>query len=179
MSTRVVILGLLRERPLHGYEIKRLIEDHMSDWTSIAFGSIYFALDKLSDEGLIEKVSVEQHGNRPSRSIFRITGKGREEFLRLLRETWNEVERSYFGLDIGLFFISALPADEVREAVRGRIAAIEAARARLAAHEKAQLGDNSIPPVAKAIFSHTLTHLEAELSWTKELLDKMKQGGFV
>ena len=105
MSTRVVILGLLPRKPLHGYEIKQIIESHMGDWTSIAFGSIYFALDKLSDEGLVERASVEQHGNRPSRSIFRITGKGREEFLRLLRKTWNEVERSYFDLDIGLFFI--------------------------------------------------------------------------
>jgi DNA-binding PadR family transcriptional regulator len=178
MSTRAVILGLLRERPLHGYEIKQIIESHMSDWTSIAFGSIYFALDKLSDEGLIEKASVEQQGNRPSRSIFRITGRGREEFLLLLRQTWNDVERTYFSLDIGLFFISALPADEVREAVRGRIAGIEAARARLMGHEKAQLTDESIPAVAKVIFSHSLSHLEAELSWTKELLERMEQGGF-
>jgi DNA-binding PadR family transcriptional regulator len=44
MSTRLVILGLLRERSLHGYEIKHIIQDHMGDWTSIAFGSIYFAL---------------------------------------------------------------------------------------------------------------------------------------
>jgi len=52
MSTRLVILGLLRERPLYGYEIKHVIEDHMGDWTSIAFGSIYFALGKLTEIGL-------------------------------------------------------------------------------------------------------------------------------
>ncbi len=50
MSTRLVILGFLRERSLHGYEIKQLIEDRMGDWTSIAFGSIYFALSKLAEE---------------------------------------------------------------------------------------------------------------------------------
>ena len=49
MSVRLVLLGLLHERPLYGYEIKQIIEEHMGDWTSIAFGSIYFALDKLAE----------------------------------------------------------------------------------------------------------------------------------
>lgn len=76
MSTRLVILGLLRDQHLHGYEIKQIIEEHMGDWTSIAFGSIYFALGKLSEEGLIEKVATEKEGNRPSRSIYQITEGG-------------------------------------------------------------------------------------------------------
>ena len=70
MSVRLVILGLLRENPLYGYEIKQIIEEHMSDWTSIAFGSIYFALDKLAAENFVEKVSVEKEGRRPSRSVL-------------------------------------------------------------------------------------------------------------
>jgi len=53
MSVRLVILGLLCDRPLYGYEIKQIIEEHMGDWTSIAFGSIYFALDKLAEEGFV------------------------------------------------------------------------------------------------------------------------------
>jgi len=109
MSTRLVILGLLKDQSLHGYEIKQIIEEHMGDWTSIAFGSIYFALGKMSEEGLIKKVATEKEGNRPSRSIYQITATGRKEFLRLLREVWSEFERQYFGIDIGLAFMSALP----------------------------------------------------------------------
>ena len=62
MSTRLVILGLLRDRPLYGYEIKHIIEEHMGDWTSIAFGSIYFALNKLAEEDFIEKTGTTQEG---------------------------------------------------------------------------------------------------------------------
>jgi DNA-binding PadR family transcriptional regulator len=90
MSTRLVILGLLRDQPLHGYEIKQIIEEHMGDWTSIAFGSIYFALGKLSEEGLIEMAVTEKKGNRPSRSVYQITESGRSEFLRLLKEVWRD-----------------------------------------------------------------------------------------
>ena len=70
MTVRLVILGLLRQRPLYGYEIKQIIEEHMSDWTSIAFGSIYFALDRLADEKFVEKVNVEQDNKRPARSVY-------------------------------------------------------------------------------------------------------------
>ena len=45
----------------------------MGDWTNIAFGSIYFALGKLSEEGFIEKVATEQQGGRPSREVYQIT----------------------------------------------------------------------------------------------------------
>ena len=76
MSTRLVILGLLRERPLYGYEIKHIIEDHMGDWTNIAFGSIYFALKKLAEEGFVERAAVEREGNRPSRTVYQLTPAG-------------------------------------------------------------------------------------------------------
>jgi DNA-binding PadR family transcriptional regulator len=111
MSTRLVILGLLRVQPLHGYEIKHIIEEHMGDWISIAFGSIYFALGKLSEEGLIEMVATEKAGNRPSRSVYQITEAGRAEFLGILREVWREPERQYFSIDVGLVFMNALPAE--------------------------------------------------------------------
>jgi DNA-binding PadR family transcriptional regulator len=113
MTVRLVILGLLRERPLYGYEIKQIIEEHMSNWTSIAFGSIYFALDKLAEEKFVEKVEIEQQGKRPSRSVYQIMDAGREEFLRLLRESWQQFEREYYPLDICLFFLDSLPLKEV------------------------------------------------------------------
>ena len=179
MSTRLVILGLLRQRPLYGYEIKQVIEEHMGDWTSIAFGSIYFALDKLAEEGLIEKVATEQPGSRPSRSVYQITGKGEEEFLRLLRTTWKEVEHSTYSLDIGLFFMQVLPVEEVKGYLRVRIGQLEEMLNYVRAHEAEQMQDEAIPPVAKAIFTHSLAHLKAELDWTREIAAKFEQGEFV
>jgi DNA-binding PadR family transcriptional regulator len=178
MSTRLVILGLLRERPLYGYEIKHIIEDHMGDWTSIAFGSIYFALGKLAEEGFIHKVATEQEGGRPSRSIYQITEAGREEFLRLLREVWSEVERHYFAFDIGLFFLEALPIEEVKSHLRGRVAQLEAVVQYLDAHQAEQLAHEEVPRLAAAVFDHSRVHFQAELAWTRDLLDKVERGEY-
>jgi DNA-binding PadR family transcriptional regulator len=176
MSTRVVILGLLRERPLHGYEIKQIIEEHMGDWTAIAFGSIYYALDKLAEEGYIEKVATEQEESRPSRHIYRITARGRGEFLRLLRDLWRTPERQYFDFDIALFFITALPREEILTYLRGRSAGLESTLAHLDAHQTEQREQPEIPAVADAIFEHSRVHIEAELRWVKDLLCKVEQG---
>jgi DNA-binding PadR family transcriptional regulator len=171
-----VILGLLRERPLYGYEIKHIIEDRMGDWTNIAFGSIYYALDRLAEEELIEKVGTEQEGGRPSRTVYGITAAGREEFLRLLREVWSEVERQYFTFDIGLTFMKALDVEEVKRYLRQRLGQLEAILEHLQVHQAEQMAHDEVPRLAAAVFDHSRAHFEAELGWTRNLLDKVEQG---
>lgn len=178
MSTRLVILGYLRGRPLYGYELKQLIEHVMGDWTNIAFGSIYYALGKLADEGFVEKVGTEQEGERPSRNVYQITDAGREEFMRLLREAWDNVERQTFDFDIGLSFMSALPVDEVKEYLRKRVMHLEHTLQYLEAHQAEELADTDHVPtyLATAVFSHHRRHFQAELDWTRELLQNVEQG---
>ena len=178
MSVRLVILGLLRERPLYGYEIKQIIEEHMSDWTSIAFGSIYFALEKLADEKFVSKVQIEQAGRRPSRSVFEISQTGREEFSRLLREAWQQVERQYFSIDICLFFLDSLPLEEVKRYLKMRQAGLQATLEHICAHRDEQLSLPEVPRLAEAIFDHTLAHTQAELDWISNLLNKLESGEY-
>lgn len=178
MPVRLVILGLLRERPLYGYEIKQIIEEHMSDWTSIAFGSIYFALEKLADEKFVAKVEVEQAGKRPSRSVYEITHTGREEFIRLLREGWQTIERQYFSMDVYIFFLESLPLEEVKSYLRLQQAGLQAALDYIRTHRDAQLSLPEVPRLAAAIFDHTLAHTQAELDWISNLLSKLEIGEY-
>jgi DNA-binding PadR family transcriptional regulator len=177
-TTRLVILGLLRQQPLHGYELKHILEEEMGDWTSIAFGSIYFALGKLEEEGMIVKVATEQEGKRPSRSVYQISEAGRDEFLRLLRETWVTPERQYFSLDVGIAFMDALPVEEVKGYLQGRISGLEQALAYMDEHEKEQLSRDDVPASAKMVFEHSRVHMNAELDWLTDLLEKVEQRAF-
>jgi len=177
MSTRLVILGLLQQRPLHGYEIKHVIEDHMGDWTSIAFGSIYFALKKLTEEGMIEVAATERAGNRPSRTVYAVTDTGREEFLRLLRELWGHVEHQYFAIDLGLFFLDALSHEELAAFIDLRIEGLRETLAYLAKHREESLADPHVPRRARFIFDHSQAHLEAELAWTEALWTELRARG--
>ncbi len=168
--TRMVILGLLREKPLHGYELKQIIEEHMGDWTSIAFGSIYFALGKLKEEGLVEIKIEERVGNRPSRSIYQITEKGRQEFISSLKECWQKIEREYYPLDVALAFPGELPDEEIIGYIQKRILILKESLKYLSAHKEQQLSLPGVPKTAQAIFSHTEYHLKAELEWLNSIL---------
>jgi DNA-binding PadR family transcriptional regulator len=178
MTVRMVILGLLRDRPLYGYEIKQIIEEHMNDWTSIAFGSIYFALDKLAEEKFVEKISIEKDGNRPSRSVYQITYTGREEFLRLLRENWQTVERQYFSIDICLFFLESLELSEVKKYLYNRQNVLQYTDNYIQKHHEEQLDNPDVPPLADAIFNHAMLHNQAELEWVSGLIKKIENGSF-
>jgi DNA-binding PadR family transcriptional regulator len=170
MSTRLVLLALLRDKPLHGYELKHIIEEHMGDWTNIAFGSIYFALNKLKTGGFVERAGEEKVGNRPSRRVYKITDKGKKEFLSLLRESWRTYEREYHSLDIALAFSDALPKAEVAGYMTQRINLIEKIIQHIEEHGREQTSRPEVPKIARAIFSHSAHHFKAELAWLKETL---------
>jgi DNA-binding PadR family transcriptional regulator len=177
MSTRLVILGFLRGQPLYGYEIKQMIEHVMGDYTNIAFGSIYFALKKLAEGGFVAKVGTEQEGGRPSRTVYQITDAGREEFVRLLREVWDDVEQQYFVFDIGLNFMSALPNEDVKGYLQKRVKQLAHVLQYLDAHEAEELADEHVPNrLASTVFDHHRVHLKAELDWTRDLLQNVEQG---
>jgi len=114
MNSRLVVLGLLCEKPYHGYEIKQTLKErYMNEWTEIPFGSIYSALKRMTQEGLIRQEGVEKSGNRPSRTVYSITEAGRKEFLKLLREGWQVVNMLPSTLRICVIFMQALQPEEI------------------------------------------------------------------
>jgi len=175
MSIRLVILGVLNDGPKHGYEIKHIIEDHMGDWTNIAFGSIYFALKKLTEEGLLNKIAEEKEGNRPARLIYEITEEGRKEFDELLKKAWINVERNYFEFDVALFFIGFVKKEKVMEYVDKRIEVLGKELEGLKKHYSYHKENTKVPAIAFEIMNHTLEHQKAELKWLVSLKEKMQK----
>ena len=89
-DTRAAMLALLADRPMHGYEmIKELDERTAGAWVPSA-GSIYPTLQLLEDEGLIE--GEEGEGRR----LFSLTDAGRKENdARSGDAPWEEVTAGY------------------------------------------------------------------------------------
>ncbi|WP_354191185.1 PadR family transcriptional regulator [Arthrobacter sp. UYCu712] len=72
-EVRSAILALLAERPMHGYQIIREIEERSSGSWKPSAGSVYPTLQLLADEGF---VSAEESNGR---KIYALTDTGREE----------------------------------------------------------------------------------------------------
>jgi DNA-binding PadR family transcriptional regulator len=99
-KTRYVILGLLQEEELSGYEIKKIINIRMSFFWQESFGQIYPELSKMKEEGLVETTDSESSGKSKLEKIkYRITSLGRDEIKQWM-ESENEKDhiRSEFLL---------------------------------------------------------------------------------
>ena len=78
------ILGFLMESEMTGYDIKRRFQNPIGFFYRASDGSLYPALKKLARDGMVT-MRAESHGRR-ARKVYSITPKGREHFLRTLRE---------------------------------------------------------------------------------------------
>src|SRR6266566_8903132 len=75
----LVILSLLAERPMHGYEINTTLEDRkIREWAPVSRPQIYYSLDKLAKLGLIRVAKDENPAAGPERTVFETTAQGRD-----------------------------------------------------------------------------------------------------
>ena len=85
-SADLLILALVDEQDLHGYEIGRLIELRSAGTLHFTMASLYATLYRLEERSLIKGRWVEKSGQR-RRRCYRITEGGRK-ILAAQREDW-------------------------------------------------------------------------------------------
>src|SRR6184192_3917947 len=75
----LVILSLLAERPMHGYEVNATLEDRkIREWAPVSRPQIYYSLDKLAKLRLIRVTSEKSPSARPERRVLETTVVGKE-----------------------------------------------------------------------------------------------------
>ena len=81
----LVILSLLAERPMHGYEVNATLEDRkIREWAPVSRPQIYYSLDKLTRLGLIRTGADESPAAGPERRVFETTAQGRDRLADAL-----------------------------------------------------------------------------------------------
>jgi DNA-binding PadR family transcriptional regulator len=86
----LVLLSLLAERPMHGYQANLELERReIRDWAGISRPQVYYSLEKLARAGLIRSLETDEPAAGPERSTFETTAKGRAALADALeREEW-------------------------------------------------------------------------------------------
>ena len=176
-AARLLILGVLRvHQPMHGYDVRRELESWRAEqWANIAYGSIYFALNKMAEEGLVEVVERDQAGKGPRRTTYAITPRGEEAFQRLLREFWWEEKPVLDPLLVALTFMNELPRDELLAVLRHRATR---AKMTLEALELATISPllETGPRHIVENFRLSAEHTTAELRWLEYAIASVEHG---
>ena len=167
----LVLLSLLAERPMHGYEANLELERRcVRDWASISRPQVYYSLEKLAAAGFISKLQTEKPSAGPERTVFDTTAKGCEEIADALeREDWTEQrERPLFSTWIALSWLARRGVFQKQIRRRRKFVRQELAREK---ETLASILDEVGHPHHEAVWMVTfmIEQFRTELKWLRKL----------
>jgi len=175
----LVLLSLLAERAMHGYQANAELERReIRDWAGVSRPQVYYSLEKLARAGLIRATETGEPAAGPERTSYATTEKGRAALAEALaREEWaTQRERPTFLTWLALSW-QATP-ETVREQLQRR----EEFLTREIAREKETL-DSVLQEVGhryhEAVWMLELMigKLQTELRWVRRVAREMKRRG--
>lgn len=165
MERELLLLGLLRNDEMHGYQLNEFIDSHFGVMVDVTKPTAYRLLNKMAEKNWIT-CREEREGNRPPRRVFAITPEGEIAFQRLLRESLGNFEPIISPGNISLLFLQAIPPGEAAELLQTRRAKVASVLQQVQAHEVN--GETSA-----FLLLHQTRHLKAELEWLDEVISQI------
>ena len=187
------VLGLLKERAMHGYELRKQLGAMLGPFWQVSWGSLYPTLRRLAKAGAVEKIETDAPTRRTRqprmsaktrtraratttaplaagrrKNVYRITPLGEQLFTHMLEETAAAVDAEHFTLKLA-FFRYLQPET--------RLALLERRRAYLQdklAQFKTNLRDyrERIDSYTLSLQNHGMAATESDIAWIDELITK-------
>jgi DNA-binding PadR family transcriptional regulator len=121
----LAVLTLLFEQPMHPYQMSSTLRlRHKEESIRLNYGSLYSVVESLAKKGLVEAGETVREGNRPERTVYRLTDDGELAMREWLAEMLRDPSPQYTDFEAALSLAGALPPDEVLELLRQRLRAL-------------------------------------------------------
>ena len=192
----LAVLGLLKDKQMHGYELRKQLGAMLGPFWQVSWGSLYPALRRLAKTGAVEKVTEETPKKRTTKrvrattrtkaktarnatlssgrrkTVYRITKLGDAMFAEMLEETAAAADAEHFTLKLAFF--RYLPPES-------RVALLERRRAYLQeklAQFKANMREykERIDSYTLALHDHGMASTQSDIDWIDELIDRERRG---
>lgn len=174
----LAVLALLWERPMHPYEMSMTLRERRKDESvRLNFGSLYSVVDSLVKHGLIEAASTERDGNRPTRTVYRITDAGATEAIDWLTDLVRTPVKEFPQFEAALSFLPLLGPDDVVRLLRLRLTSLD----RQVAGIEASLADAramGLPAIFSLESDYELAIVRAERAFVATLTESIADGSF-
>lgn len=190
------VLGLLKERSMHGYELRKQLGAMLGPFWQVSWGSLYPTLRRLAKAGAVEKLAEERPAKRVAKTrtatrtaarrstavssgrrktVYQITPHGEHLFKEMLEETAAAVDAEHFTLKLAFFrYLNT----------ETRLALLERRRAYLQeklSQFKANMRDyrERIDSYTLSMQNHSMAATQSDIEWIDELIreERSIQGG--
>jgi DNA-binding PadR family transcriptional regulator len=169
----LAVLALLRESPMHPYQMQKLLRDrHKDELLTLKRGSLYHAIHRLERAGLIEVVRTARRGKRPESTTYCITAPGKKDLVRWLQQMIGVPRRESSDLMAALSFLPFLTVKDAAKRLKERNRSLEAEIAELTAGMRtASLKVDRIHLIES---EYLRAMREAELQWVRGLESELR-----
>ncbi len=164
-DAELAILSLLIDGPRSDHDLHTEIDARrLRRWTAIGISSMYYIVDKLAAQGLVERTNHDS----PQR-IWKLTSAGYGVLQTAVMDLLSSPHRAGRGFEVGLVNLHVLKPSQVRSALvayRHELTTrLARARTELALEQEGEAQFETL-----ALYSHTVTLLSAELEWTEQFI---------
>ncbi len=186
-SLELAILGLLKEGPMHGYELRKRLSTTLGPLYVVSFGSLYPGLKRLKKAGMLREIEAEasprRRRRRPdgdpkpgksrrARKVYEITPEGEEFFFDQL-EQGAVYDTDRFKLRLAFF--RYLPRES-------RIGLMERRKAYLQEKleefkDSLQATKERIDAYTRSLTEHGMETVEQDIRWLEKLIDQERAAG--
>jgi len=168
----LAILGLLKEKPMHGYELKKRLTYMLGHFWTVSYGSLYPALKRMEKSDYIEKAYSVKEKTR-HRNVYRITSDGDSRFLGLLsqkvtKKSMADAEK----FDIRMAFFQYLDPETRLLLLEKRRSCLEEQVAKFKAYRKTN-GDED--RYRSGLLRHKVDLARSDIRWIDKLIEQERE----
>jgi DNA-binding PadR family transcriptional regulator len=168
----LLVLGLLLDRPMHGYEINQYVQaEGVTTWFNISTAAIYYSLSKLRRQNLISETRARSGG--AEKSVYHVTEQGREQFFTGMEDTLASEEHIHFEYDLGIFLLNKLPQNRAVELLEKRLDFLQhwdETLTQIVEQERTAGGS----PLRGAILEHAVAWTQMEIEWLTSIIHQTR-----
>lgn len=169
----IAVLALLREAPMHPYQMRRLLQRrHKDEILALKRGSLYHAIGRLERDGLINAKSTERDGRRPERTTYCITPEGKKSFTAILRKLIATPRREPSEFMAAMSFLVHLTPAEATPRLEDRMRTLEATIAQIESDLAA--AQPFVDRINLIESEYLLAMQRADLDWTRNLAEQIR-----
>ncbi|MPZ81082.1 MAG: PadR family transcriptional regulator [Actinophytocola sp.] len=171
----LVLLALLAEEPMHPYRMRQMIKERGKDKIAnvAARNSVYQTIDRLLRTSLIAVRETSRDERRPERTVYELTGAGRDALRSWTRAMLASPAREFPEFPAALASLMLLAPEDVLEQLSARAAALAA---EIATREAEVASVPGLPRLFTLDDEYLLAVRGAELRWVDGVVAALRSG---
>lgn len=173
-DAELAILSIIAEAPKAGLDIQDVIEErNLRLWTLIGVESIYYVIEKLHKQGLIENID-ENPSNDPKVRLYRITSAGIGLLQTSVTDLLSSPQFVLHGLSLGLANLTVLQSIQIVNALNDYRSSLRLRHEDLQTQLQS-LDEANTPFHIQSMFEYQILMLKTELDWLSQWIPKLQK----